>query len=239
MSEKINALKGETIVFTGSRKPEEAVLKVEQLGGKALYLPLIETSIRQSEMPKVQLYDWLIFTSGTSAEAFCQLHVPTQAKIAAVGEKTAETLEQHGYRVDFIPTVYSADVFVKEFPAFVGSDVKCLFVKGTLAKSTIASMPLHVDEWTIYETSLKIGNARTLMEMKELIVIFASPSAVSAYREAGGDWSGIRTAAIGHITENAIKQNGGHVDYRPKKYTYLEVINEIAKGSCNDDRIEF
>ncbi|CEG23102.1 uroporphyrinogen-III synthase [Planococcus massiliensis] len=239
MSENIQRLKGETIVFTGSRKPEEAVSRVEELGGKALYLPLIETSIRQSEIPSVEQYDWLIFTSATSAEAFCQLHVSTRAKIAAVGEKTAETLEQHGYQVDFIPSIYSADVFIKEFPAFAGSDVKCLFVKGTLAKSTIASMPLQIDEWTIYETSLKIGNAHTLMNMKELIVIFASPSAVSAYREAGGDWSGIRTAAIGHITENAIKQNGGRVDYRPKKYTYLEVINEIAKGSCKNDRIEF
>lgn len=239
MSEKIHALKGETIVFTGSRKPEEAVSKVEQMGGKALYLPLIETSIRQSEMPEIQQYDWLIFTSAVSSEAFCQLHVSTQAKIAAVGEKTAEILVQHGYEVHFIPSVYSADVFIQEFPAVVGSGVKCLFVKGSLAKNTISSMPLHVDEWTIYETSLKIGNAQALMEMKDLIVIFASPSAVSVYLEAGGDWSGIRTAAIGHVTENAIRHHGGHVDYRPAKYTYVEVINEIAKGSCNYDRIEF
>lgn len=239
MSEKKQALTGKTIVFTGSKNPLEAVRRVEELGGKAQYLPLIETSVRQSEMPVFQQYDWLIFTSRTSAEAFCQLHASVQAKIAAVGEKTAETLKEHGYVVDFIPTIYSADVFVKEFPAIAGSTAKCLFIKGSLAKNTIVSMPLQVDEWTIYETSLKIGNAQSLMEMKKVIVIFASPSAVSAYREAGGDWSGIRTAAIGHITENAIRQHGGHVDYRPEKYTYLDVINEIAKGSCTNERIEF
>ncbi|MDN7245902.1 uroporphyrinogen-III synthase [Planococcus shenhongbingii] len=223
-------LTGETIVFTGSNQPEEAVELVEKFGGKTLYYPLIETSVRQSQLPDFERYDWLIFTSGNSAEAFCQLHLATHAKIAAVGEKTAEVLEQHGYQVSFMPSVYSADVFVKEFPAVAG-EANCLFIKGSLARNTIASMPMKVDEWIIYETTFKIENAEKLKALDGVTVIFASPSAVSAYREAGGDWSGIRVAAIGHVTENAIRQEGGTVDFIPEKYTYTEIINEIVKGS--------
>ncbi|KOF11768.1 uroporphyrinogen-III synthase [Planococcus glaciei] len=225
-------LTGETIVFTGSNEPQEAVGYAEKLGAKTRYLPLIETSVRQSQLPDFERYDWLIFTSGNSADAFCQLRIKTDAKIAAVGEKTASVLEQHGYTVSFMPSVYSADVFIQEFPAVAGN-ADCLFIKGSLAKNTIASMPLKVDEWIIYETSFKIENAEKLKALKGVTVIFASPSAVAAYREAGGDWSGIRVAAIGHVTEAAIQKEGGAVDFIPKKYTYIEVINEIAKGSFN------
>jgi len=220
-------------VFTGSTFPREAAGKVEELGGKAVYLPLIETSIRQTEGPDFSAYGWLIFTSRTSAQAFCQLHAADVPKIAAVGEKTAEVLRRNGYQVDFIPQVFSADNFVKDFPA-VANGEKCLFIKGGLAKNTIASMPFPVDEWVIYDTNLLLENAQLLKEMKHQTIIFASPSAVSAYRKVGGDWSDIELAAIGHVTEKAIKDAGGHIDFIPANYTYLDVVNEIAKGRCTE-----
>lgn len=225
---------GKTIVFTGSKEPTDAVAMVELYGGKAMYLPLIETSIRQSQLPDFGCYDWLIFTSATSVEAFGQLHAETTAKIAAVGEKTAEKLEEYGYTANFMPSVYSADCFVEEFPEVAG-DARCLFIKGALAKNTIVSMPLQVDEWIIYDTTLKIENARELAGMSDVIVIFASPSAVKAFLEAKGDWQTVRAAAIGHVTERAIAESGGAAEFIPKKYTYTEVINEIVKGSCLHD----
>lgn len=233
MSKRGPSLHGKTIVFTGSTLPADAVGRVEELGGETVYLPLIETSIRQAEKPDFSQYGWLIFTSRTSAEAFCQMQAEVDFKIAAVGERTAEVFQLNGYRVDFIPTVYSADWFVKEFPAIAGSE-KCLFIKGALAKNTIASMPLPVDEWVIYDTVLKLDNAEKLKNIKHQTIIFASPSAVSAYRTVGGDWSDIEIAAIGHVTEEAILEAGGHVDFIPADYTYLDVVNEIAKGRCNE-----
>ncbi|TWT08997.1 uroporphyrinogen-III synthase [Planomicrobium sp. CPCC 101079] len=231
MSDQNFPLRGETVVFTGSKKPVEAMERVGELGGNAVYLPLIKTVVRQSELPDFDAYDWLIFTSRNSAEAFCLLDVPVKRKIAAVGEKTAEVLRENGYQVDFMPSVYSADRFVEEFPEQAGQD-RCLFIKGSLAKNTIASMPIPVDEWVIYETTLNIGNAKKLAAMKNAAVLFASPSAVSAYREAGGDWQGIKVAAIGHVTRDAILKTGGQVDFIPEKYTILDALNEIVKGSC-------
>ncbi|TWT26290.1 uroporphyrinogen-III synthase [Planomicrobium sp. CPCC 101110] len=231
MSDTKLPLRGETVIFTGSKEPVEAMERVGELGGDAVYLPLIETVVRQSELPDFGAYDWLIFTSRNSAEAFCLLDVPVRRKIAAVGEKTAEVLKENGYRVDFVPSSYSADRFAEEFPEAADKG-RCLFIKGSLAKNTIASMPMPVDEWVIYETALNIGNARKLAAMKGAAVLFASPSAVSAYREAGGDWQGIKVAAIGHVTRDAILQNGGRVDFIPEKYTILDALNEIVKGSC-------
>ncbi len=227
-------LAGETIIFTGSKEPEGAMALTTSLGGEARYLPLIETSVRQSQLPDFDCYGWLIFTSANSADAFGQLHITTTAKIAAVGEKTAEKLIHYGYTVDFVPSTFSADVFVQEFPA-IADEAKCLFIKGSLAKNTIVSMPLQVDEWIIYETALKIENARELSHQSGVIVVFASPSAVKAYTEAGGNFSAIRTAAIGHVTKQAIISSGGKADFIPEKYTYTDLVNEIAKGSCTHD----
>jgi uroporphyrinogen-III synthase len=232
MSKKKQLLEGETIVFTGSREPAEAVRHAQSLGAETLYLPLVTTSIRQSEKPDFNGYDWLIFTSRTSAQVFCQLHETIGAKIAAVGDQTAAVLQQHGYTLDFIPQIFSADHFIQEFPPIAGN-AKCLFIKGSMAKNTIASMPMQVDEWTVYDTVLNKENAEQLVELKNITILFASPSAVSAYRQAGGNWANIRTAAIGHVTQEAIQANGGTVDFTPKKYTYIEVINEIAKGSLS------
>ncbi|MGI2326445.1 uroporphyrinogen-III synthase [Planococcus sp. YIM B11945] len=234
MCETSLPLKGQTIVFTGSTEPIGEMGQVEALGGQAIYMPLIETAIRQSDVPDFGRYEWLIFTSRTSAEAFCLLDAEVKSKIAAVGEKTAEVLTTHGFTVDFMPSVYSADVFVKEFPAIAGN-ARCLFVKGALAKNTIASMPMPVDEWVLYETALRLENAKKLLAIKDATVIFASPSAVSAYRKAGGAWQGIRVAAIGHVTQKAILDQAGHVDFVPEKYTLMNVLNEIAKGSCMNE----
>lgn len=234
MYEQELPLSNKTIVFTGSKKPQEAVAHVEKLGGKAVYLPLIETSLCHNGHPDFEAYDWLIFTSRNSAEAFGQLHAKVSARLAAVGEKTAEVLEQYGYSVDFMPSIFSADQFVKEFPEVAGN-ARCLFLKGSLAKDTVASMPLKVDEWTVYETVLKLDNAEKLIDLKRVIIIFASPSAVAAYCKAGGDWRDIQAAAIGRVTEQAILRHGGHVDWVPERYTYMDVINEIAKGSCLND----
>lgn len=212
--------------------PREAAQLAMAGGAEVEYLPLIETVLRKTDAPDFGRYGWLIFTSRNSAEAFCRLAPEVGAKIAAVGDKTAELLEAHGYAVSFIPSTFSADVFVREFPYIAGTE-RCLFVRGALAKDTITSMPLAVDEWTVYDTVKKQANARLLTERAGATVIFASPSAVSAYTEAGGDFAGIRVAAIGHITEQAIIDAGGTVHYRPETYTYTEMIKEIMKGSCS------
>ncbi len=212
--------------------PKEAQQLAVRCGAAVQYIPLIETKLIDTEVPDFDQYDWLIFTSRTSAEAFCRLTPHVTAKLAAVGDKTAELLAQHGYSIDFIPTVYSADVFVQEFPEVAGN-ARCLFVRGTLAKDTILSMPLNIDEWTVYDTVKKQDQASLLAKLEDVTVVFASPSAVAAYTEAGGDFRRIQAAAIGHITEKAILDAGGVVQFRPHKYTYSDVIHEIMKGSCS------
>ncbi|WP_088007259.1 uroporphyrinogen-III synthase [Indiicoccus explosivorum] len=227
-------LAGETVVFTGSSYPEEAAALAERCGAETLYIPLIRTVPTGAEAPDLSRYDWLIFTSSSAVRTFLTYGIKPEARFAAVGSKTAEALEAGGFQVDFVPSVYSADYFAEEFPKAAG-DRRCLFIRGVRAKDTIADMPMPVDEWTVYDTVPDHGNAVRLAKMEGVTVIFASPSAVETFAAAGGRWEAIKAAAIGYVTEQAVREAGGRVIAAPERHTYEEVIEILVKGRTQHD----
>lgn len=240
-------LQGQTIVFTGQPKSDEAFLEVERLGGKALAFPLIRTQEVTFQddyfIKKLEAYEWLIFTSQNAVAAFNQklvrhgIRIDTVInKIAAVGSKTARALESIGFQVNFMPTTFSADEFVKEFPFVAGHSDSCLFLRGSLAKPTIKDgLSQNVDEWTVYETIPDVTNAKGLRDYLKkhpnVIVAFASPSSVEVFASEIApktDWNRLTIAAIGHITASALKNQGAPVHIMPTTYTWLSLVQEIA-----------
>ena len=246
---KSQPLSGKTVVVTGSSVTTTVLQKIEQLGGEAIACPLIQTveiiepyDYMQLEMARN--FDWLIFTSQNGVETFCakmNRHHFTPAdfsgKIAAVGSKTRKKLISNGFTVHFVPSVFSADVFVKEFPKIAEPKSSCLFVRGKKARDTIKEgLPFNVKEWNVYDTeesSNHLQKLKSLIENRsELLVIFASPSAVDAFAihiAPSVGWDRIKIASIGHITSNALKKHGAHVTYQPNTYTMESVLDEIIK----------
>lgn len=244
-----NPLKGKTVVVTGSKVTTTILQKIEQLGGQAMSCPLIKTvEIKEPDdlhhLEKARSVDWLIFTSQNAVMSFCAKMLrynltPSHflGKIAAVGTKTKAKLLEHGLSVDFVPTVFSADVFVKEFPNVAHENSRCLFVRGKKAKNTIKTgLPFDVFEWDVYETKENTDYIQQLISLiqtkEEIILVFASPSAVDAFGlhiAPYVGWEKIKIASIGHITSNALLEHGAHVSYQPKTYTMEAVLEEIVK----------
>lgn len=241
-------LQGQTIVFTGQPKSDEAFLEVTRLGGEFISFPLIrtqeETFQDEQFINSLHTYDWLIFTSQNAVVAFEQkvlrhkiLVDSLPCKIAAVGSKTATALERIGFHVTFTPTTFSADAFVQQFPLVAGYSDTCLFLRGSLAKATIKEgISQSVDEWTVYETLPDEGNAKSLgdylTQHPHVFVAFASPSSVEVFtREIAPKigWNDMTIAAIGHVTATALKKQGVAVHIQPTTYTWLALIQEIAK----------
>lgn len=237
-----NALLGKTLIITGSAVVRSVEQLIEQHDGKVYNYPLIETVEKVSKedefyFHELPAYQWLIFTSQNAVKSFIDKcirlvqTVPATMKIAAVGEKTAALLQEHGYEIHFMPTVYSADVFVKEFSMEPGE--RALFVRGSMAKKTIHE-GTGADEWTVYETrpctkylSLLI---QCLLTEKHPIVIFASPSAVDIYAEhivPQVDWQNVKFASIGHVTTAALEKYGVQPMVQPKIYTMQAVIEQL------------
>ncbi|MEO4052108.1 uroporphyrinogen-III synthase [Solibacillus sp. CAU 1738] len=236
-----------TIYVTGTQKVQTIEELVQANGGKVKSFPLIDVQecIAADDAEKLahsKSYEWLIFTSQNAVESFVKkLHRAKQnvdtflCKIAAVGTKTAKALENSGFTVEFMPSIFSADVFVKEFPLVAGKG-RCLFLRGNLAKTTIRDA-LACDEWTVYETVESTKHiqalAESLIQEEEPIVIFASPSAVKVYAQyivPDFDWSYITIASIGHITTAELKSYGATVDVQPDTYTMKAVVEHLIIG---------
>ncbi|TQR16137.1 uroporphyrinogen-III synthase [Psychrobacillus soli] len=241
-------LQDEHVIFTGILRSSAAVDLTLRLGGIPVIAPLITTQEIVSLEDKQKLlacyeYDWLIFTSQSSVHAFFskiethEIDVSTiKAKIAAVGSKTACAIESLGLHVSFTPTIFSADVFVKEFPTFSAAHESCLFFKGNLAKNTIVDgLPNVIDTWTIYETVEVDENTeqvRALLESGESCsLIFTSPSTANVFHRSIGVHTGydrFTICTIGHITKNYLELLGATVQVMPDTYTLLDVVNKLA-----------
>ncbi|GEN82313.1 uroporphyrinogen-III synthase [Sporosarcina luteola] len=242
-------LKGETVIFTGTAKSLEVFDLVKQYGGVPLSIPLIQVKEIKDSTDEVKLktcgdFDWLIFTSQSAVKAFHSkmdyfnvsvIDIPS--KIAAVGTQTAAALEKIGFTVKFIPSVFSADVFVKQFKPVESKEMKVLFLKGSLAGSIIREeLPFHVEEWTIYETGAKHDSIESLVDIvkttEKCSVLFASPSAVRVFKESAVPvigWEGYTIGAIGHVTEKALLEAGAKVDVKPEIYTLKELVESLAR----------
>lgn len=242
-------LHGETVIFTSTKKSEEPFDLVKRYGGNPISLPLIKTTVRSASYDETQLelatsYDWLIFTSQTAVSAFQQKMKrfnkearTFNVKVAAVGDKTAHALERIGFRVDFIPQVFSADVFVKQFNP-EGESLRALFIKGNLAGTLITTeLSLTVDEWTIYETFPEISHADEIVQLVKtrpsVSILFASPSAVAVFKDhvvPAIAWTGYTIGAIGHITERALQEAGASVAVMPEVYTLPELVQTLVES---------
>ncbi|WP_342472266.1 uroporphyrinogen-III synthase [Metasolibacillus sp. FSL H7-0170] len=237
-------LAGKTIYVTGTQKVQTITELVERHGGEIKYFPLLAvqeyiTPEDAGWLQKLALYDWLIFTSQNAVTSFIQKlernPIDVSCRIAAVGVKTKAELEQHGFAVDFVPTIFSADVFVQEFPQ-IAENNRCLFLRGSLAKNTIRDA-LQCDEWTVYETvpltTYVQALEESLLQAEEPIVVFASPSAVQVYAQnvvPVVDWHHVTVASIGHVTTAALKEHGAQVAIQPRSYTMQAVIEQLIGG---------
>lgn len=235
-----NPLAGDTLVLTGTSVTKAIAEYIQKLGGQAVHLPLIEVVERTAEDHEKFIAsmdaEWLIFTSQSAVRFFKQKLIRYgytaahwHGKVAVVGEKTAAALSEIGFAIDFMPSIYSADVFIKEFqPAIVE---KCVFFRGNLAKSTIPDgLNCDVECYTVYDT---VQTARHMPALNELLtervtIIFASPSAVEVFAAHKAS-KPYHVAAIGHITKTALENAGEMNIIMPHTYTMRAVIDELVK----------
>lgn len=241
-------LKNETVIFTGTPKSTEVFDLVRHYGGTPKSYPLIQVSeivedTDELRLAACELYDWLIFTSQSAVAAFAAKLERTkfdqsiiQANIAAIGTRTAAALEEIGFTVKFIPTTFSADIFVQEFKPIENDLRRLLFLRGSIAGTTIKEeLPFEVDEWTVYKTESvteSIDELKSFIQSKNNVtVLFASPSAVKVFYEEVASiigWEGYTIGAIGHITERALTKVGATVHLIPSTYTLKDLVDELA-----------
>ncbi|PJK17460.1 hypothetical protein CQS04_00825 [Chryseomicrobium excrementi] len=228
--------KREPFILTSQLHDRSFLQRVEQAGFEPVHAPLIGTNARKlsvADIEKIESCDWLVFTSQTAVHAyFSQVSKPTTQKIAVVGSKTEKAIHSYGYEASFMPSTFSADVFVKEWNAAPHANETVAFLKGNLAKPTIEEgLDSDVPAVCIYDTVTFPEHVETITDLihryPQVTLVFASPSAVNAYVAADGTvQTNVIYCAIGHITKRAMTGHGFPVHVMPSVYTLDALLEQ-------------
>jgi uroporphyrinogen III methyltransferase/synthase len=176
--------------------------QLRRLGADVIHTPLIDIQHIEPDAGWTDLLpraDWLIFSSRQGARGFAKAlrragldaRAFPQARIAAVGPTTARELEASGLRVNLIPPVYRAASLIEVMARQVQPGERVVYPRGTLARHELPdglrAAGFVVDTFDIYQTRLlePDDRARDAIEQGVNAVLFASPSAVTAYVDAG------------------------------------------------------
>jgi uroporphyrinogen III methyltransferase / synthase len=91
--------------------------RLEALGHEVVRCPLIRIEPLGDEAVDPSPYDWVVVTSPNGARELARRLVSTPRRLAAIGAGTAETLREHGLRVDLVPQVATQEGLLAELPA--------------------------------------------------------------------------------------------------------------------------
>ncbi len=225
---------------------------VEKYGGISIEIPLIAfrpielTAHLQRAMDEINTYDWIVFTSNVTVETFFSFYKNDHnsfPRIAVIGRKTEEVLQERGYNAEFVPSSYVTEVFTDEFLPIVPSGSKVLIPKGNLAREYIStSLSNHgvlVDEIVIYETYMPEESTEKLANMlcnDELdILMFTSPSTVNHFMSVVKEYKlenhlkRCVISCIGPVTEKRLVAYGLPVHVSPEEYTVKEMIKSTIQ----------
>lgn len=231
------------------------VKELENLGFEVISMPMIsikvndDTELLQKAFDQLHSYDWLVFTSRNAVRYFFQLADElgiklfyfSDLKIATVGEKTKLELEQLGYRTNFVPIEYTAEVLAENMDDLQGKNI-------LIPRSSIASNH-YVEEMTrrgakvttidLYHT-LEVEYSKSEMQLQLSdppdFLTFTSPSAVKSFARQINHYhiqlGDSKVICIGPSTAKSADSLGLKVDYVAQPHT-VEGMIEILKDHAN------
>lgn len=223
-------LAGKTIVVTRPRHLAESFgKKLEEKGGKVLYLPVIEIQppddfiSLQKAARNLSSYDRVVFTSVNGVYYFQQalekekvaLDSVQKPLVAAIGPSTARAAEENGFTVDIIPERYVAESLAEAMGEVSGQ--KILMPRAEIARPTLKELlqnkGAQVNEITAYktqETQFSREDLLGVLDPPPDVVTFTSSSTVKAFNQLisqfGLTLKNTLFCCIGPVAEETAKQ---------------------------------
>jgi len=237
------------------------VAQIDELGGEAIEFPVIRIqppsgaeaqAARDAAMQRLPSFDWVVFTSVNGVDSFFtrlrELRVDirslAQARIAAVGPKTAEALEQRGLIVEKLPPKFQADSLFDTLAEELRPGQTVLLATADIAGKELPrkleAFGLEVTKIDVYENVLDAEDAPEIVELLKQGMIhdvtFTSSSTVTnlftALTDQGEDplalLSGCRIACIGPITAKTAEDSGLSVDYLAEESTIASLVASMC-----------
>ena len=234
----------------------------EQAGAQVVDLPALVVGPPEDWRPldealaDLAQFHWLIFSSANGVEALqARLrrrggelsHPPKGLRIAAVGRRTAERLDELGVRVDFVPTRFVADALIDEFPVSAwGLHLLLPRVQSggrTLLAEAFSSAGARVVEVPAYETRCPDGlpsqAIQALQQGTLQAITFSSGKTVRHCAQLlegafGSQWrqvlEGVKLVSIGPQTSQPCLEVLGRVDAEAEPHDLAGLVEACARA---------
>ncbi|MHA6485164.1 uroporphyrinogen-III C-methyltransferase [Paenibacillus sp. strain BS8-2] len=254
---------GTRVLVTRARaQASELSEQIEELGGEPCEFPVIdirepagvaEMDHLREKLSAAGSYQWLIFTSVNGVHYFFRwlrrfnldIRSFSEARIVAVGPKTAEALENRGLQVEELPVKFHAESLLERVEGWMRPGDKALLPRGDLAREVMPRLlrerGIEVDEIDVYETVLADTQDDYVLEwLKEKaihMITFTSSSTVtnlltilqnSGIEDPVAALAGIPIASIGPITSETVRQAGLQVTIEAEEATIDRLIDAVA-----------
>jgi uroporphyrinogen III methyltransferase/synthase len=214
-------LLGKRVVVTRAREQASGLVeRLRLLGAETIEVPTIriaDPSDGSDGMRRaaegVAGYDWVAFTSANAVERFVPLLRDARsfgpARIAAIGDVTADALAAHGLVADLVPERFVAESLVDAFPDGPG---RVLLPQAADARDALAEglrqRGWEVDTVEAYQTERVPPPPDVLAAAASAdVVTFTSSSTVTNYLDLGVPVPPF-VACIGPITAETARQRG-------------------------------
>jgi uroporphyrinogen III methyltransferase/synthase len=265
-------LSGKSVLVTRPQKQARELMKlIEERGAIPVLFPVIETIWPDDLEPLDQAlqdlkqYDWVLFTSVNGVDFFFQRleqvyrtevecrtdwdsllsSLFREIKVAAIGPKTAQALQEKGVNVTSLPTRFKQEDLVHEVTHKTDSSgeagLRILFPRAEQARKHLGeelrNLGMIVDEVVTYQT-IKVDQGKEAvyhhLRNKELdIITFTSSSAVKnftqifEYIEWEDDLKSVIIACIGPVTAHTAREHGLKVDVEATIYTIEGLLDQL------------
>jgi uroporphyrinogen III methyltransferase / synthase len=255
-------LEGRTVIVTrAASQAGDLTTLLEGYGANVVVCPTIE--IREPDnydrldeaLDHLYGYDWLIFTSTNGVNFFLkrltsrgqQIADLDEIKICAIGQRTADKLNDSHVHVDLVPSQSTAEGVFAALSEFLGGDEHLRGLNILLPRAAVGRDVLpealqkagaRIDIVTTYQTVLpdKIdrGKLAAMLAGSGDCIAFTSPSTIKNLaklfdtHDLGKTLPNIVIACIGSVTAATAAEYGLHVDIQPEQFTTADLAHTIA-----------
>ena len=212
----------------------EFALQLWEAGAEPLLAPTIaigppaDRAAAAAAVARANTFAWIVFTSRNGVDAFFALLAESErdarafgnAKIAAIGPKTADALRAHGLRADLVPPAYVNEALAEGLVQQTSAGDRVLLFRAQAARDVVPDVlraaGRDVDDVVAYATHFVDDALLREKALRADIVTFTSASTVHGFAhnvsDAAEALAHATVAAIGPITAAAARDLGIRVD---------------------------
>jgi uroporphyrinogen-III synthase len=253
---------GQRILVTRTISQAPVMSRVlRELGAEAIELPAIDIipdpypERTQQAADELQAYDWVIFTSTNGVDVFLEKLRQSgydarhfgSAKIAAIGNATAERLRRSFVEPDLVPDEFVAEAVLEGMRASNLDGARVLIPRAEVARSLLPDglreSGAEVDVVPVYRTIPGTPDPRVIDRIEsgeiDTITFTSSSTVTNLIGMFDGDVSRLgsaQIACIGPITAATARDHGLVVDIIADEYSIPGLIDALcaAREDLND-----